>query len=70
MMNEPKHYVLEDGTNSMAHIASLLGKEHYIGFLKGNAMKYITRYEKKNGVDDLKKALDYVERLIEVEENE
>ena len=34
------------------------------GFLKGNVMKYVFRYEQKNGVEDLQKARWYLERLI------
>lgn len=38
-----------------------------LGYLEGNIIKYITRYRKKNGVMDLGKALHYLEKLIEVE---
>ena len=35
-------------------------------FLMGNAMKYIVRWRKKNGVADLEKAKHYAEKLIEM----
>lgn len=35
------------------------------GYLIGNATKYITRWRKKNGVEDLKKARHYVIKLME-----
>lgn len=38
-----------------------------MGFLDGNAVKYISRYKQKNGVEDLQKAIHYLEKLIEVE---
>lgn len=38
-----------------------------IGFLDGNAIKYLTRWREKNGIEDLKKARHYIEKLIEVE---
>lgn len=38
-----------------------------LGFLEGNAIKYITRHKSKNGIEDLKKAIHYIEKLIEVE---
>jgi hypothetical protein len=38
------------------------------GFLKGNALKYLMREEHKGGVDDLKKAIWYIERIIEERE--
>ena len=39
-----------------------------LGYLEGTAIKYLTRYKKKNGVEDLKKAIHFIEKLIEVEE--
>lgn len=45
----------------------LLSEEQYTGYLIGNIIKYITRYKKKNGLEDLEKALDYLKRLIELE---
>jgi hypothetical protein len=35
-----------------------------IGYLEANATKYVLRWKKKNGVEDLKKAKSYVEKLI------
>lgn len=37
--------------------------------MRGNALKYLIRYEQKGGVDDLRKALDYIERLANLEED-
>lgn len=65
----PAHYVLEDGSDSMDLIAKILGREQFKGFLRGNALKYLIRYEQKGGVDDLRKALDYIERLANLEED-
>lgn len=39
-----------------------------LGYLEGTAIKYITRHRKKNGVEDIKKAIHFLEKLIEVEE--
>lgn len=38
-----------------------------LGFLEGNVIKYVTRYKKKNGLQDLHKAQHYLQKLIEVE---
>lgn len=38
-----------------------------IGFLEGNVIKYLCRYKKKNGKQDLEKAKHYIELLIEWE---
>lgn len=65
----PSHYVLEDGSDSMASLKKILGREQYKGFLRGNALKYLIRYEQKDGIKDLKKALDYIERLAKLEED-
>lgn len=43
-------------------------KEEYSGFLQGNIIKYLLRFKRKNGVEDLKKALTYLTWLIEQEE--
>lgn len=40
------------------------------GFMAGNVMKYIWRYEHKGGVEDLRKAQWYLQRLIELEERD
>ena len=36
-----------------------------MGYLEGNATKYVSRWWKKNGVQDLEKARTYVEKLIQ-----
>lgn len=38
-----------------------------IGYLAGNAIKYLSRYQDKGGIEDLCKAKHYVEKLIEEE---
>jgi hypothetical protein len=41
-----------------------------LGFAEGNVIKYVSRYQKKNGVEDLKKARHYLDMLIESLESE
>lgn len=38
-----------------------------LGYLDGSAIKYIARWRKKGGVQDLQKAIHFLEKLIEVE---
>jgi hypothetical protein len=38
-----------------------------LGYLEGNVVKYITRWRDKGGLEDLKKAEHYLQKLIEVE---
>lgn len=38
-----------------------------LDFLEGSIVKYVTRHRDKNGLEDLKKARHYIDKLIEVE---
>lgn len=38
-----------------------------IGFIEGNVIKYVSRWRRKDGVDDLRKARTYIDMLIEME---
>lgn len=65
----PNHYTSDKGFEVFDV------QEAFIHELKGmsanywcNIVKYILRFQKKNGVEDLKKAKYYLEKLIEVEE--
>lgn len=42
-----------------------LSPEELRGFFRGNVLKYVFRYDKKNGVEDLRKAQVYLGWLIE-----
>ena len=37
-----------------------------LGYLEGNVVKYVSRWKDKGGVEDLKKAQHYLQKLIEV----
>jgi len=39
--------------------------EYNMNFLEGNIIKYVARYKNKNGLEDLKKAKWYLDKLIE-----
>ncbi len=41
-------------------------EQNNFGFHEGNIIKYVSRYKNKNGVEDLFKARDYLERLIAI----
>jgi hypothetical protein len=45
-----------------------MSREAFTGFLHGNVIKYVSRFRNKGGVQDLKKAQHYLEKLIEVME--
>ena len=37
-----------------------------LGFFEGNIVKYVSRWRSKGGVEDLKKAQHYLDKLIEL----
>ena len=41
-----------------------------LGFFSGNVVKYVVRYRSKGGVEDLKKARHYLDKLIEIMEKQ
>ena len=38
-----------------------------LGYLEGCVVKYVSRYKEKGGVQDLKKAAHYLQKLMEVQ---
>lgn len=38
-----------------------------LGFFEGNVIKYVSRWRDKGGVDDLRKAQHYLQKLIELQ---
>lgn len=62
-VDNPAHYN-KGGVECIDAIRGSMSAEAFRGFLKGNVMKYVFRYEAKNGLEDLRKARWYLERLI------
>ena len=60
-VNHPEHYT--KGIETLDYINSW-----EMNFMQGNLIKYVTRYPYKNGLEDLKKARNYLNRLIQLEE--
>ena len=48
---------------------SWLTPEQFAGFLRGNAIKYLARCDVKGGLDDIKKARHYIDKLVEVSDD-
>ena len=59
------HYK-EMGVQPWALMEAVLTREEFIGFLKGNAIKYAMRQGKKDGSNDTGKARHYMQKLKEV----
>jgi hypothetical protein len=51
-------------------MSAVLTREEFIGFLKGNIIKYSMRAGRKDGSDDGNKALHYIHKLHEVQNAE
>ena len=64
----PQHYQ-KGGVECIDAIEASMTEEAFKGFLKGNCIKYLYRYENKNGAEDLKKAQWYLSRLLTVLDN-
>tara|TARA_R100000664_G_scaffold22640_1_gene32122 strand:- start:758 stop:985 length:228 start_codon:yes stop_codon:yes gene_type:complete len=67
MVNSPPHYNKANiECIDAIHAATDEGYEYY---LQGNILKYVWRYRYKGGVEDLKKAQWYLDKLIKEKEN-
>lgn len=67
--NQTPNYYHVGSKEALEYIADIIkdlqGQE---AFCCGNVLKYIIRYKNKNGVEDLKKAKHYIEKLIAINE--
>ena len=61
-VNSPKHYT----QGSMEDITAIEGLG--LDYHQGNVLKYVSRYRYKNGIEDLRKAKWYIDRLLYIEE--
>lgn len=64
-VNHPNHYTHNGQIECIAAIQSSMSQEEFVGYLKGNTMKYLWRYRDKGGLEDLKKAGVYLNWLQE-----
>lgn len=68
MVNHPKHYT--SGTLGIEVINTMemcTTREEFTGYLRCNALKYISRFENKNGLEDVKKCAWYVKKYLAVQ---
>lgn len=64
IVQKPEHYA-SGSVECIEAIKSSMPQEQFCGYLKGNIMKYLWRYEHKGKpVEDLQKASWYLERLL------
>lgn len=64
---KPSHYC-KGKVECIEAIKASMPPSGFCDFCKGNAMKYIWRWEHKGGIEDLKKARVYLNWLIETAE--
>ena len=68
-VNHPPHY-LQGGLECINVIKAMLTAEEFKGYCKGNAVKYIWREDHKGAnIQDLKKSVFYLNRIISKLEN-
>lgn len=75
MVNRPPHYISDNGIETIDVIQAFTeGLDGIEAVCTGNVIKYICRWHKKNGLEDLEKAKWYLNRLMivisEKKENE
>lgn len=68
LINHPKHYKANNGIETIDVIEGFTGDP--VSWSMGNVLKYICRWKNKNGLEDLKKARFYLDRLIGIIEEE
>ena len=66
-VSKPSHYN-QYGIEAIDAIRASLGPEGFRAYCKGNCIKYLWRYEYKNGLEDLKKAQVYLNWMVESKE--
>ena len=68
VVNKPKHY--NQGTiECIDAIEAMLTHEEFVGYLRGNSLKYRWGFRYKNGTEDLLKAQWYERKLLKVLED-
>ena len=64
---EPVYYNANGLSPNQAFEQGLISNEEFIGFIKGNVIKYVVRCGKKgNPIDDIHKAISYLQLLKKI----
>ena len=66
-VEHPQHYT-SGGVECIDAMQITQGKEAVKSFCICNAFKYLWRHENKNGTEDIKKAIWYLKKYVELEE--
>ena len=66
-VNHPNHYCTGK-YECMGVMEEVFGREKFMDYCYLNAFKYIWRSERKNGIEDIKKAIFYLNKFVEMYE--
>lgn len=70
-MTEPVHSVLDKQEGGSHYRGGMQPWEiincNKLDFYEGNALKYLLRHRNKNGAEDIRKAIHYLEAILEFE---
>lgn len=66
MVNKPTHYQLPGGMECWDVMVAMFGAEEVKIWAKINAFTYLFRHKKKNGEEDIRKALVNLEKYFEL----
>lgn len=66
-IDKPAHYHM-NGIDVIGFSELQFSADELKGFYRINVLKYVTRFDRKNGLEDLKKAEFYLKKLIEMED--
>ena len=69
LVHSPPHYNKGE-IECIDAIDAMLTEAEYVGYLRGNSLKYRWRFRYKDGIQDLEKAKWYENRLMEILEDE
>jgi len=65
-VNHPSHYA-DKQIEVIDYIRDTLPADGFVDYCIGNVIKYVSRWRKKGGLEDLKKARVYLDWAIEKE---
>ena len=63
-INHPDHYQ-GHGIECIDAIRAQLGYHGFLSYCQGNAVKYLWRWHKKGGTEDLRKAKAYIDFMLD-----
>ena len=63
-VSTPRHYDTE--VQPWDYMRQIMTPDEFEGFLRGNVIKYVSRYKDKNGKQDILKAKHYLEKMLEI----